>query len=199
MAHGKNWRTWPGDIPGWELRLHDPYTHAYTVIDELHRLIHDGMVFNYTHKFLTVVNGATVRLLLAPPAGCYPHINHFIANFGAGDIDVVTYKNPTVTDYGTEVPNGGKDNVNLNSTNTAALRMYEDVLVSATGSSLHRIWVPPTGTGVGNTTGVRGVIPGEEWLLKPGDEYLVEMTNNSGATIDCSVDVLWYEPSYENV
>lgn len=198
MAHGKNWRTWPGDIPGWELRLHDPYTHAYTFIDSLHRQVHDGMVFNYTHKFLTVVNGATVKLAFAPPAGCYPHMNRLLLNVGKGDIDIVWYKNPTITDYGTTVPAGGKNNVNQNSSNAANLAIYEEVTTSADGTSIHRTWIPPTGTGVGSSVGVMNVGAGEEWILAPGVEYLMAVTNGSGATIDMSLDVLWYELSYEN-
>jgi len=199
MAHGKNWRNFPGDIPGWNLRLYDPYAHASTVINEEHRLIHDGMMFSYTHKFLTVVNGATVRLLLAPPAGCYPHINQARVFAGAGDIDIVFYKDPTVTGYGTTVPAGGRPNLNQNSSNTASLAVYEEPTVSDPGSSLHRRWIPPTGTGVGNTTGDSAPSFGEEWNLVPGTEYLMEVTNNSGVTIDMAVDIVWYELSYENV
>lgn len=197
--HGKNWRTFPGDIPGWQLRLHDPFAHALTVINETHRLSHDGMVFSYTHKFLTVVNGATARMILAPGAAQHPHINQMRITVGAGDIDIVAYENPTVTSYGTTVPNGGKPNVNRSSTNLAELAIYENVTVSAQGSSLHRTWIPPTGTGQGNTFGVLNVTAGEEWILKPGDEYLIEVTNNSGATIDMALDMLWYEVNYQDV
>lgn len=199
MAHGSNWRTFPGDIPGWELRLHDPYTHAYTFIDSLHRQVHDGMVFNYTHKFLTMVNGATVKLVFAPPARCWPHMNRMLLNVGKGDIDIVWYKNPTITDYGTTVPAGGKPNTNQNSSNVANLAIHEEVTTSADGTSIHRTWIPPTGTGVGSTVGVMNVGAGEEWMLTPGVEYLMAVTNGSGATIDMSLDVLWYELSYENV
>jgi hypothetical protein len=199
MAHGKNWREFPVIDQQW-LRLHDPYAHSLTVITEEHRLAHDGMMFNYTHKFLTVVNGATVRLLLAPPAGCFPHMNRLTFNVGKGDVDIVAYEGPTVTDYGTLVPDGGKPNTNRNSSNTASLAVYEEPTVSATGSSLHRGWAPPTGTGAGaSANGFANLEAGEEWILKPGVEYLIEVTNLSGATIDMHVDMLWYELSYLDV
>lgn len=198
MAHGTNWRSFPGYLPNWLLRMVDPYTHAITVIDSVHRQVHDGMVFSYTDKHTALADGASADLLWVPPAGCYPHLNRVSLSAGAGDIDILAYEGVTTSNDGTAI-NGGRINTNRNSSNTPNLAMFEGPTVTDLGTKIHTGWVPPAGSGVGMTAnGISNIEAGEEWILKPGLKYLFRITNNSGSIIDIAHDVLWYELSYEN-
>lgn len=194
MAHGKNWKNWPTDIPGYLLPYMDPYHFATTQIDELHRLIHDGMVFHASDKLTGLANGATVDMLLRVPAGLYPHLNRVLLSFGGGDIDILYYEAPTTSAPGTEITE--KRNTNRNSSNTASLELYSGPTVTDVGERLGTIWVPPTAGGIGAQAGVADVSPNEEWVLKTGTDYLLRITNNSGGTINWRYEFLWYELSY---
>ena len=181
----------PGDE---RKRQYDQFAHAVTVIQEQHRLIHDGMFFTTSGKQTGFADATSVEFLISPPAGCFPHIQSMVLNFGRGDIDFEAYEGPTVTDNGTALPTR---NVNRNSTNTPALNLYANPTTTDDGVMGFQLWVPPTGTGTGQSAnGTAGVGQGSEWILKPETQWLVRLTNNSGSTIDWSYEFSWYELSY---
>jgi len=172
----------------------DPLAHATTVIQEQHRVIHDGMFFTTSGKNTGWTNGTTQEFLISPPAGCFPHIQAMLLSFGKGDIDFAAYEGPTITDNGTALPTR---NVNRNSTNTPDLNLYASPTTTDDGELEYQLWVPPTATGAGQSAnGITGVGQGSEWILKPETPWLVRLTNNSGSTIDWSYEFSWYELSY---
>ena len=178
-----------------EMRKFDPYAHAVTVITEQHRLIHDGMFFNVSGKQTGWTNGTTQQFLVSPPAGCFPHIQTMILNFGKGDIDFVAYENPTITDNGSPLT---PVNVNRTSANTAALQLYAAPTVTDNGTHEFTLWVPNTSTGNGQSAnGITGVGQGSEWVLNESTPWLIVLTNNSGATIDWAYEFSWYELGYD--
>ena len=195
MTHGSNWRTFPGYLPNWVLRLVDPYMHALTTIGELHRAIHDGMVFNWTGKTTGLVTTGVAEFLLVT-GDREIHLHRTTLNFGAGDIDVVGYGGVTTSADGTE--DTSIRNVNTTSTNTTpSLTAYSAPTVTDTGDLLHTQWVVPTASGTGQSQGgLSGAEAGEEWILKPNTKYLWRITNNSGATISYSWDFLFYDVTY---
>lgn len=173
----------------------DPISHAFTVIDQQHRLVHDGMYFTTSGKQTGWTNGTTKSFLISPPAGCFPHIQTMHLNFGRGDIDFVAYEGPTVTGNGSALT---INNVNRTSSRTAALNLYAEPTVSDNGTHEFTLWVPPTAAGTGQTaSGIMGVGQASEWILNESTPWLVVMTNNSGATIDWSYEFSWYEVGYE--
>lgn len=197
MAHGRNWRTWPFDLPGWIKSFMDPYAHAVTVIDEEHRLVHDGMVFDCDHYSASIANGASLDVHLKVPAGCYPHLRALGFAVSDGPCMFYFYEAPTLSADGTELT---PRNHNRNSTNTPQMQVFHTPTVTGVGTLLHQRFVPDMG-GVGaNLVGVVGSTAGsaQEFVLKPSTSYIIRMTNNSGAAIAAAGECLWYEPSYQD-
>ena len=169
----------------------DQVTGGVITITEPHALIHAGKVWHWSGKVTGILNAGTVDFLFKVPEATYPHIHRMRANVGRGDIDIVSYKDTTVSADGTPLVT---DNLNQNSTNDAGMLMFSTPTVTAIGTEIHRLWVPPTSAGVGQTVqGVSGATAGEEWILKPNTNYLQRLTNNSGSTIDAWVEVMFYE------
>lgn len=177
-----------------ELRSWDRFAHARTVMDHEHRNIHEGMAFHATHRVTSLGNGANLWLLMACPAGCFPHITGLIFTFEAGDIDIVTFEGTTTSADGTVI---SSFNRNRNSSNTPDMVLTHTPTITDAGTQIHDRLVPPTGSGVGNSEGIISPNLGEEWILKPATKYLIRVTNNSGGTIKLTLESLWYELGYE--
>lgn len=169
----------------------DPYSGALSFISEPHMLIHQGKMFHMTTKTPDIANTASVDFLMRVPAGVYPHLHVFRINVGGGDIDIVTHEGADITAPGTAIDT---HNINRVSSNTPELLMYANPTVNTDGTEIHRIWIPPTANGQGNSSqGVSGADAGEEWIMAPSTDYLQRITNNSGSTIKAWVEMLWYE------
>lgn len=193
MAHGKNWKAWPSDIPGFLLPYADPYAYAITVIDEEHRLVHDGMAFNCSYVHGSLANAATLTMHAKVPAGCYPHIRACDVTMSDSPCLVNFYKDATLSADGTLVATQG--NVNSASSNTAGLVMYHTPTITDPGTLVRTKYVPDMG-GVGsNVVGAISSEFGEEIILSPGS-WLLQVTNNSGAAIVVGFQNFWYELSY---
>ena len=171
-------------------RMQDPRATALSVITEPHTMSHKGWMFHYTQKTLAVVNNASVLYLLKNPAGNYPHLHKMRTSVGNGDVDILLYEAPTTSADGTLQTTY---NVNRDSSNASSMEIYLTPTVSVNGALIHEGWAPPTGTGVGNSSGLVGLTEGEEWMLAPATNYLKKITNLSGSTIDIWVEFLWYE------
>ena len=193
MGHGNDWKTFPVIDQQW-LRLHDKYSHALTVIQEPHRIAHDGMMFSVTGKAVGLADAGTYEFVMQTGAFNYPHLNKMRLTFGSGDIDIHSYSGCTFSSAGTPlVP----QNTNRNSSNTPTMAVSYTPTLITDGTKIHQLWVPPTASGVGmSQSGISNVEAGEEWILAPNTSYLFRITNNSGSTIDLAYDFIWYELSY---
>lgn len=176
------------------IRSYDPQLHAVTVVESTHRMAHDGFVYHTSGKVLAVANGASVNVLMRTPADNFPHWNRAKFSFGRGDWDVLTFEDTVVSADGTPITN--IKNTNRNSTNTPGLLIFSSPTITDDGDPMHILWAVPTGTGQGNTIGISDVSNGEEWIMKPATNYMVRLTNNSGAASDMSYEFLWYELDY---
>lgn len=173
----------------------DLRTHAVTVIQEQHRLLHDGFYFQTSGKQTAWLDATEKKFLLRTPILTFPHIQLMKLNFGKGDIDFVAYEDATVAVDGTPLP---VVNPNRNSAETEALLLFGEPTITDNGTQIFELWVPPTATGVGQSAnGIEGVGQASEWILKPSCDYLVVLTNNSGTTISFSYEFAWYEIGYE--
>lgn len=169
----------------------DLYANAYTMIEEPHRMSHDGFMFHASGKVLAIADAADLELLLAVPAGTYPHIQRLGLSLEAGDVDILVYEAPTVSVDGTLVPS---QNTNRNSANTASMVITHTPTTSADGDLIHTNWVPPTGAGVGSSEGILNIkANGEEWILAADTKYLIRITNESGGVIDLRYEIVFYE------
>lgn len=193
MAHGKNWKDWPTDIPGFWLPLFDPYSMSLTTITEDHRLIHDGMMFSVTDLASGVANGAFKRYLLR--AGVAAHFHLRKADFSTDDGPFVlrVYESPTVTADGTP---STPVNHNRVSSNVAQLAAFIDPTVSANGTQIHVHKVYGTGApGTSNAVAASAQFD-NEIILKAGFDYLFELENLSGGPLEIHAHFTGYEPSY---
>lgn len=187
-----NFRSSPGD----EERLKfDPYAHAITVIQEQHRVLHDGFMFHASGKVTGMINANVDDFLFVVPAAVHPHFQSFKLELGRGDVDILIYEGATTSDDGTVQTSF---NINRNSANTPGSALYIGPTVTDVGTLIHTGWAVPTGTGTGlSATGTIVSSQGEEWVLKPSTKYLIRVTNNSGATISYRWETLWYELDYD--
>ena len=169
----------------------DSYANALTTISEPHRLTHDGKVFHASGTFTGILDTTSVYMLLRTPASCFPHMHRMRLTVGAGDVYGKLFEAGTVIADGTPVT---PVNTNRNSSNTPDLLLFAGPTVTGDGTELHDKWLPPTAAGVGQThAGLSDAEAGEEWILKPSTDYLLKVTNDSGATITAQIELLWYE------
>lgn len=178
------------------MRAWDSYSHALTTIDLGHRLNHDGFTYSSTHKHIGILDGATEDILLQVPAGSFPHLAQMGITVGGGDIDIVGYEGCTYSAAGTAIA-AVNTNRSKAAEHTALMVVTADPTITDTGTEMHVGWVPPAPVGVGQAvSGTADVQAGEEWILNESTDYLWRMTNNSGATIDLSFDLVWFEIDY---
>lgn len=179
-----------------QLRSYDPELPYLTTIDSLHRLTHDGLLFHHSGKRTGWLDAGVDDFLITTPASGSGHIVNFAVTTGRGDIDILAYEDAVVSANGTELTD--VFTTNRNSTVVPETKLYQNPTVTGVGTLIHTSWHPPTGTGTGQSgNGLVGGGPGEEWELKPNANYLLRMTNNSGATIDYRWEYKWYENGYE--
>lgn len=174
----------------------DERTGCQGVISEPHLLIHQGKVFHWAQKVTGITNGSQAQFLLKTAVGNYPHIHRFRLNAGDGDIDVNMYEDTTTSADGTLLTNAF--NLNRNSIITPDLELFSGPTVTADGTLVHQLWIPPSGGSAGggpggSAVGVSNAEAGEEWILKPDSNYMFELDNSSGGTITAWFELFWYE------
>ena len=196
MAHGKNWRTFPSHIANEFLRLFDPFAHAITTIDSEHRQIHDGMVFTFTEVFTGLTSGSSKDYLINVPVSCFPHFRKLAFSMSDGPITSYLYRGTTVSAAGnarTFINN------NLNSATLMSCVLTEGPTITDIGTEVvidkkySAAGAPP---GQSGPTGKEDV--DAEWVMAPGELYLLRLTNNSAGTIEGHVHMVGYELSYIN-
>lgn len=170
---------------------YDPYAHALTVIEEEHRLTHDGMVF-HTSGRASVTNTNSLDILFAVPAGVRPHFRKADLELGDGPCDAYLYEGTTTSDDGTAL---NTYNRNRNSSNVSGTVLTSGPTISDVGTLIHDRYFGDTG-GVWTRVSVHGDATGEEWVLAPSTKYLLRITNNSGVTIVVNYQLMHYEISY---
>lgn len=174
----------------------DPFASALTVIDEPHRMTHDGFVFHASGKVTGILDAGVQDFLMSCPANCFPHVQKWNINGGRGDIDLLWYEDTVTSSDGTPLL---AVNTNRTSSNTPNCQAFINPTITDLGTIMTTNWAPPTGVGVGQTpNGTINVNEGEEWILKPATKYGFRMVNNSGATISARFEIVWYEIGEES-
>lgn len=173
----------------------DSLVNSMPTTDTFHHLGHEGMVFIHSDRHDAIANGANFDILIRIPAGnagrqVHIRFNYISkANTGTLDVDVIMYKNVTVSADGTPE--------SIISTN--------DAVVKSTGVLMFE---GPTVTGLG-TVMPRTMMVGEkksasskeqavpEYILAPDGasarDYLIRGTNNSGGTVDIVNAIFFYD------
>lgn len=174
----------------------DPLVKSMPTTSTFHHLGHEGKVFIHSDRHAGLATGASLDILICIPAGDPTRQVHMRFNYtavvaagGVLDVDVILYKDTTVSDTG-----GAEAIVSTND----ALVKTTDVLM----------FEGPTITDIG-TEKTRGFITGEkrstsskeqavpEWILAPNGEslryYLMRATNNSEANVDINNAIFFYD------
>lgn len=179
---------------GEDTRAMDAFAHALTTIDEPHRMVHDGFSFHATSRVVSLANAASHNILLAVPAGSFPHLRAMLVSLSDSPVDIESFEGTTTSADGTVIT---PFNRNRNSTNTPGVVLTHTPTISADGTQIHDRFVPDAGGQGSNDVGVVTPNLGEEWILAPSTKYLIRVTNNSGGAITISYEVLWYEIDYD--
>lgn len=175
-------------IPSRNIRSNpvEQYSGAWRTIETEHAKIHDGGGFHFSHIFASVANSAYAEMFLANPAGNFPHLRHFNATIDQGAGTVHVYEGATASSPGT--PNG-ISNLNRNSANTPSLVITLAPTITVQGTIIDTRMI----TGVKKEGGSGDEGYPHEWILKQGTNYVIRVTNNSGATSDINLTGFFYE------
>jgi hypothetical protein len=156
-------------------------------------MVHDGYMFHASGRVVDLGVGADLELLLAVPAGCYPHIQKIVFHLEGAPMDVAVYEGTTTSADGTAVTT---KNTNRNSALTPDAVLTHTPTITGDGALMHDRYIPTAGKDVGQLAGSLF----EEWILAADTKYLIRLSNDTGAIADLSYEVLWYEigPDSEN-
>jgi len=162
---------------------------ALTVIDYVHHEIHKGNHFSASYKTpdaSPIGDNNSLQFLIRVPADVQGHTSWNAA--GGGDMEVCLYENPTLTDDGTLI---ASVNMNRNKTShKAQVDVYHTPTIADPGVQLYNDFEPG---GTGPRAGGGTVRANEEWVLGPGRDYILCLTNRAGSDQPMSIVVQWYE------
>lgn len=156
------------------------------ILDEVSQAIRDGVAFQVDGRN-SLANGAS--MIFIAKVGALPlHFINFSLEVSAGEVVMELFENPTITSNGTLVSSNNKNRV---STNTSLTACYGGGTVSSNGTLIAKHSILSAGQGAFTLGGSGGF--GGEWLLKPNEDYLFKITNNSGSTIQYSINFYYFE------
>jgi hypothetical protein len=179
------------NIPLNESRSFDRFHWAQTVIDAEHRLVHEGLLYSSDPIATGVANNGSADYLMTVPEGVFPHVRVAKWSSSDGPGQVYVYEETVVSANGTEE---NTFNRNRNSSNNSASQLYRGPTISTLGTLISTAFIPAVSSGFfAGAAAVFGDDPGEEWVLKPGSNYLFRFTNTSGGAVTINLTLSWYE------
>lgn len=170
----------------------DDQTGGAVVMDVVHHEVHEGEMWHGERTATDVANGAAVDLLLHV-GGAYEAHTVFEV-LASGQVTVSLWESPTVGANGTQMV---AYNMRRSITETSHSQIYHTPTISATGSvALVDGRLLPGGTSPQTRVG-GGIRQGIEWILAPGQFYLLRVRNSSGSAVTINTVVEWYEEASE--
>ena len=152
-----------------------------------HYLVHEGKMFT-TGYSASVNNSANMDIRIAPGAAS-AELHCAISVVAGGQVTVYLYEAPTIS-VGTALT---LVNLNRVSSRTMSWLFYHTPTVGAVGSNiLINGRILPGGVTPQTRIG-GGIRPGTEWEFDPTKEYLLRITNTSGATTVINPTFEFYE------
>lgn len=184
---------WCPRIDGVEI---DRLVKSVPTTSTFHHLCHEGYVFIQNKRYADIADAANLDLLVRMPAGNADRQVHmrfsFLgeANTGTLDVDIVMYKDTTVSADGS-----AQTIVNVSdyfNAKTTGVEIYEGPTVTDVGTP------KPVSALLGTKKGASSEeshVP--EWILTPDGEsernYLFRLTNNSGGTVDIIDSIFFFD------
>jgi len=187
-----NFRDSPSDEEQFKF---DPYAHATTVIQEYHRMIHDGFYFDASGIEVDVANGANFDILFKLGAGEITHLTAAGLSLEDTPVNLEWYEGTTVSADGTAINVRNHNRVNGNDSFNIAIT--KDPTITDVGTLLHTDYIPTTATGP--NAGALISHADVEWLIGSptiATAYLLRITNNTGALLDIGYHFNGYEVGY---
>lgn len=166
--------------------LTEVFSQHLGMIDVYHARVHNGVAFACELFQANLGAGASLNMLLKPPAGEVPP--HVLPGFAStGEARLFLYEGPTTSADGTALP---RVNRNRLSANNANLEVFSGPTVSDDGELLTQLLVG----GGGFFTPAGGEIDfSQEFILAPGTDYLLRLTNEAASAQDTLLKLYWYE------
>jgi len=151
--------------------------------------IYQGFGFSISHRFDDVANGSSADVYFENPAGSGRDVFLMVVEvIATGQCHVDVYRANTVNVAGTPLTP-----VNLNfKSGVSSVANVEHGGTYTTGT-LTLNTVCPGGFRVRAVGGAAEV--GETAVIPPGFNFLVRVTNESGANADLSIRIIWWEES----
>lgn len=165
--------------------LTDEITGALTTIPVVHHEVHEGETFQASTYNDSIADDATMMLLLRTGSARWPHMTFGVA--AGGDAEVELLENPQVNNVGT-----GLTVYNMKRSTTTAPTTQVSQAPAIAGGTLLAHFLNPGGTGANFSAG--GTARADsEWILARSSNYVIRITNRSGAAAPVSILVQWYE------
>lgn len=160
------------------------------VITEFQSAVHNGESFCYSANQIGLTNTSTV-VLLGRTGAKQVHFDGFSVRASQAPFRIQFYEAPTVSNAGTILTSRRRNRSNAN---TSLMAIYQTPTYSASGILLDDDLIVETSQGNNQNSGGGSVDDG--WVLKANTDYLIVMTNLSGATINWSAKFTWHEATY---
>lgn len=183
-----------GDANGVSLEL-DSLVKSIPTTDTFHHLGHEGMVFIHSDRHNAIADAANLDYLIRIPAGNANRQVHMRFNFiakantGTLDLDIVLWKDCTVSADGNSEAIVSNNSANVK---TTSVEIYDSPTVTDIGTHQSHTMLVGEKKSVSNT---EQNVP--EWILAPDGAserlYIFRLTNNSGGTVDVVNAIFFYD------
>lgn len=164
----------------------DSHTRALVVVDHSTFSVHEGLRFKASYLVphgSELANDAILNILITVGA---KHIHAVPRLAAGGDCDLLMYKDTTVSNNGTPVGVVAKNQVESIASDVT---VFSAPTITGDGSLLWSQFIP----GGSGPMSQGGDWSEAQWILKCNTNYLIRITNRSGAGIQLSFSLGWME------
>lgn len=169
----------------------DKFANARTVIEEEHRMIHDGFLFYRTYSESDIPDG-TSRTSLFRTGAIPPHFKRLTVTASEGPVVITLSEGADVATLGTPLESFNANRVS--STVPLAQFYASDTVFNNIGSPiLGGLFIPAGASSNSGVAGSTGAV--EELILKPNTDYALDFLNDpaGSGTLDINTTFVWYE------
>ncbi len=173
----------------------DPLVESVPTTDTFHHLGHEGKVFIHSDRHNNIANGANFDMLIRIPAGAPTRQVHMRFNYigkavtGTLDVDIILYKDTTVSADGSSEAIASTNDANVKST---GVTMFSGPTVTSVGTI--KAWTMMAGEKKSASSKEQSV---PEYVLAPNGSserlYLMRAINNSGGIINIVNALFFYD------
>lgn len=167
-------------------------TGAFPVITTDHAFIHEGIAFTAANK-IDITSAKVALIQITPPAGAYCHFKPAAFSCTGGPVYISLLEDYSFVGGSAITPQNRK-RTGTPAASAITVKGIADGTAVAGTAPLSLDMVVLSGTSSGAKLGSSSQAA-EEWVLKPGVNYLIAITNatSPGATITVGYELFWYE------